>query len=65
MLVLERAVGEKVIVGDYELTVVVTRIGDGRVRLGFEAPPHIKINREEVLERIAQANHGKVVPGGS
>lgn len=49
MLVLERKTNEQVIVGDYELTITVTRISDGRVHLGFEAPDHVKIERPERL----------------
>lgn len=61
MLVLERGVGEKVIVGDYELTITVVRVGNGRVRIGFEAPPGVDIQR---LERIIRDNDGKAVSGG-
>ena len=48
MLVLTRKLGEKVHIGD-DIVVTVTFIDAGRVRLGFEAPQHVKIYREELL----------------
>jgi carbon storage regulator CsrA len=53
MLILTRKVGEEVVVtlpsGD-ELSLFVTRIIQGTVKLGFVAPDHIKIDRREVLD---------------
>lgn len=51
MLVVTRNVNEKVIIDD-NITITVTRIKDGRVRLGFEAPPGVKILREEIYNQI-------------
>lgn len=51
MLVLARKVGEKIVIGgDVRLFVVAIR-GD-KVRLGFEAPVSVKINRSEVQDAI-------------
>lgn len=51
MLVLSRRRGERIMIGaDIELTVVGI-VGD-KVRLGFQAPPHVAINRQEVHDRI-------------
>ena len=56
MLVLQRVADERVIiqVGDVRIEVVVVDIrrhGDAWVtRLGFQAPKHVKIDREEVAD---------------
>lgn len=49
MLCLGRKTGERVRIGD---DIVVTVVGirhDGTVRLGFEAPPHVKVLRDELI----------------
>lgn len=50
MLVLSRKTDEEVIIGD-EIRVTVLAIQGNKVRLGFTAPPHISIQRKELLER--------------
>ncbi|MBL9085257.1 MAG: carbon storage regulator [Planctomycetales bacterium] len=49
MLVLTRKVGERIRVGE-SIDVVVTEIRGDKVRLGFEAPPEVKILREELID---------------
>ena len=51
MLVLSRKEGESVQIGE-NITVKVMDIGGGRVRLAFDAPRGVEINREEVAVRI-------------
>jgi len=51
MLILTRRPGESVKIGD-EVTVTVLGLKHGQLRLGFTAPPHIIVHREEVYERI-------------
>ncbi len=51
MLILSRRPGESVKIGD-EVTVTVLGLKNGQVRLGFVAPPHVTLHREEVYERI-------------
>jgi carbon storage regulator len=50
MLVLSRRLGEQVVIND-SITVTVLAIEDARIRLGFEAPPGVRIDRREVHER--------------
>ncbi len=51
MLVLSRKQGERIMVDDcVEITVV--QVGGGKVRLGFCAPKHVAIHRQEIYERI-------------
>jgi carbon storage regulator len=51
MLVLSRHINESVIVGDHVVVTVLGVRGD-KVRIGFEAPIDIRIDRLEVRERI-------------
>jgi len=53
MLVLMREAGTRFSIGD-EVTVQVLAIHGNQVRLGIEAPKHVKIHRAEVYRRIAQ-----------
>jgi carbon storage regulator CsrA len=58
MLILSRGISESVVVGDPDgpmgqiLKVTVVRIDRGRVRLGFEVPGDMPVNRLEVWHRI-------------
>jgi len=56
MLTLTREPGEKIVVGDDIVITVVSVSENGRVRLGIEAPRQIRIDRQEVLERIRNEN---------
>lgn len=60
MLLLSRYVGEKIFIGD-NISVTVVSNKDGCVKLGFNAPTDITIDREEVRKRIemekAAINH--------
>ena len=58
MLVLTRKVGEKIVIGD-DVIVQVLEVRGERVRLGFEAPKNIRIDRQEVAERIEQEGRHK------
>lgn len=52
-LVLKRRVGQKVVI-DPSITVTITSIDRGSVRLSIDAPRHISIMRDELLERIGK-----------
>jgi carbon storage regulator len=53
MLVLTRRPGEAIVIGNgIKLTVV--GVGPGRVKIGIEAPPSVRVDREEVHTRIQQ-----------
>lgn len=57
MLVLSRKYQESVVVGGSDgcerlLKVTVLEIGNGKVRLGFEAPADVPVHRTEVWERL-------------
>jgi carbon storage regulator len=60
MLVLTRRTGESIIIGDgIKLTVV--NIGPGRVKIGIEAPPSVRVDREEIHSRILQEKASDVL----
>lgn len=50
MLVLSRKLNESIIIGD-NIRITVTYINGHQVRLGFEAPPDVKIFREEIKDK--------------
>jgi len=59
MLILSRKKGQAIVInGNIELFVV--GIEGDQVKLGIEAPPEVKIYRQEVLDAIKQSNRGAV-----
>lgn len=55
MLVLTRKVGERILIGDDVVITVLDSRGDG-VRIGIDAPRGVKIQREEVVRAVIEAN---------
>ena len=55
MLVLTRKVGERILIGDDIVITVLDSRGDG-VRIGIDAPRGVKIQREEVVQAVTEAN---------
>jgi carbon storage regulator len=51
VLVITRGVGEKIYIGE-NITVAVVSIRDNQVKLAFEAPLSIRIDRTEVHQQI-------------
>lgn len=51
MLVLTRKVGEAIMIGD-DIVIRVMGINGGSMRVGIEAPRDIRVDREEIRERI-------------
>lgn len=51
MLILTRRIGERIIIGD-DIKVTVLGISNGQVRMGIDAPKQLRVDREEVRERI-------------
>lgn len=62
MLVLTRKLGEIIRIGS-GVTVRVLEVKGNQVRLGLEAPPEIKIFREEVYRAILSENEGAALGG--
>lgn len=55
MLVLSRRVNETIVLGD-DIRITVLGVDGGVVRLGVEAPPAVKVLRQEVLEQVKRQN---------
>ncbi len=53
MLVLTRSIGERLIIGNGEVSLHVLEVRGNQVRLGIEAPRHIPVHREEIYQRIS------------
>ena len=55
MLVLTRKKGERVMIGDDIVITIIDIRGDG-IRIGFDAPRGVPIQRAEVLSAVSAAN---------
>lgn len=51
MLSLSRRIGETICIGD-DITVTVTAIHGGQIKLGINAPKNVPVNRKEIHQRI-------------
>ena len=58
MLILTRKIGEALVI-DKDVTVTVMGIKGTQIRIGVDAPRDIKVNREEIHNRIAQEQEQK------
>jgi len=56
MLSLTREVGQKILIGDDIVVTVIAVTSNGRVKIGVDAPRQVRVDREEVLERIRHEN---------
>ncbi len=52
MLKLTRRTGESILIGDDIIVTVLKIKGISQVSIGIEAPKHVRVDREEVAERI-------------
>ena len=52
MLILTRRIGEKILINEREITVVILGIRENQVRVGVTAPEDISVHREEIQKRI-------------
>ena len=52
MLVLTRSVGERLIIGDGEITLTILDVRGNQVRIGIDAPKDVSVHREEIFLRI-------------
>jgi carbon storage regulator len=55
MLVLGRRADESVLIGD-EIVVTILAVEGDRVKIGIEAPSHMRILRHELYETVKQEN---------
>ncbi len=64
MLVLSRKVDQSLRIGD-EVRVTVVSVSGQAVRIAVEAPSEVMIYREELYERIAEANREAMATGAA
>ena len=57
MLILTRRISEKLIIGE-NVTVTILSVKGNHVRIGIDAPRDIKVNREEVFQRVLNERKG-------
>ena len=62
MLILTRKLGEVIRIGEC-IAVRVLEMRGNQVRLGIEAPPEVRIYREEVYRAIQRENEDAVITG--
>ncbi len=55
MLILTRKLGESVVIGN-DIKITVVGIGKQQVKLGVDASRNVIVHREEVYNRIKEAN---------
>jgi len=55
MLVLTRKAGEGIIIGD-DVKITIIEVKGGGIRIGIDAPRHMKVHRQEVYDKIKQEN---------
>jgi carbon storage regulator len=55
MLVLTRKKNESIVIRD-DIVIMVVEIRGDKVRLGFDAPKHVPVHRQEVYEAIKREN---------
>ncbi|GFI61154.1 translational regulator CsrA1 [Clostridiales bacterium] len=48
MLILQRKAGESILIGD-DITIRISEINSGRVKIAIDAPREIRIMREELI----------------
>jgi carbon storage regulator len=51
MLVLTRKPGEQIVIGN-NIRLTVVSVGPGRVKIGIEAPSSVRVDRQEIFEKI-------------
>jgi len=55
MLILNRKAGESIVIDD-RIEIKVLEMGDGKIKIGIEAPKNISILRKEVFDDIKNEN---------
>ena len=55
MLIITRKKGESLMIGD-DIEIIISKIDDGSVKIGINAPRDIEILRKELYEEVEQEN---------
>ncbi|CAI3537977.1 carbon storage regulator CsrA [Clostridium neonatale] len=59
MLIITRKKGESLMIGD-DIEITISKIEDGSVKIGIQAPKEVSILRKELLEEIKNENKNAV-----
>lgn len=59
MLVLTRRAGQRLVIGG-DIVVTVVAIEGNKIRLGIEAPPEVRVDRQEIHDRRVAEEQGLV-----
>lgn len=59
MLIITRKKGESLMIGD-DIEITISKIEDGSVKIGIQAPKEVSILRKELLEEIKSENKSAV-----
>jgi carbon storage regulator len=62
MLILSRRVNEKIVISD-DIVVSVVEVRGDQVKLGIDAPRHVKVFRQEVFDAIQEENKRAAASG--
>ncbi len=60
MLVLTRRPGESIVIGN-NIRLTIISLGPGRVKVGIEAPPDVRVDRAEIHAKILQEQAADVL----
>ena len=55
MLIITRKKGESLMIGD-DIEITISKIDDGSVKIGIEAPKNVNILRKELYEEVEKEN---------
>lgn len=55
MLIITRKKGESIMIGD-DTEITISKIDDGSVKIGIEAPRNVNILRKELYEEVEKEN---------
>ncbi|TCZ76845.1 carbon storage regulator [Paenibacillus albiflavus] len=55
MLVLNRKVGQSIMIGN-DIEIVITSVEGDQVKIGFQAPNSVNILRKEIYDTVEQSN---------
>lgn len=55
MLILNRKIGESIILGD-DIELKILEVQDGKIKIGIEAPKDVTILRKEVYDEVIEEN---------
>ena len=61
MLVLSRKIGERIVIPQQNITLTVLEIRGDRIRLGITAPADVPVHRQEIWQKIQQADEPTTV----